>query len=100
MKDVLKKIGVAAALLLGAGLGAGAQRLPYQNPELGAAERAEDLCSRLTLEEKVKRMRNGSPAIDRLGIPAFEWWSEALHGVGRNGLSTVFQGDRKQTTCA
>ncbi len=64
--------------------------LPYQNPSLTAVERAEDLCGRLTLEEKSRLMMNSSPAIERLGIPAFDWWSEALHGVGRNGLATVF----------
>ena len=64
--------------------------LPYQNPSLSAEERAADLCSRLTLEEKAMLMMNSSPAIPRLGIPAFDWWSEALHGVGRNGLATVF----------
>lgn len=69
---------------------ADAQLLPYQNVELSARERAADLCSRLTIEEKSKLMINGSPAIERLGIPAFEWWSEALHGVGRNGIATVF----------
>lgn len=66
------------------------QPLPYQNPDLSFEERASDLCSRLTLEEKARLMMNGSPAIERLGIPAFEWWSEGLHGMGRNGLSTVF----------
>lgn len=64
--------------------------LPYQNPDLSPAERAKDLCSRLTLDEKKKLMMNGSPAIERLGIPKFDWWSEALHGVGRNGTCTVF----------
>ena len=67
-----------------------AQVLPYQNPNLPARQRAEDLCSRMTLEEKATVMMNNSKAIPRLGIPAFAWWSEALHGVGRNGLSTVF----------
>ena len=67
-----------------------AQLLPYQNPELSPEERARDLCSRLTLEEKASLMENTSPAIERLGIPAFNWWSEALHGIGRNGLATVF----------
>lgn len=67
-----------------------AQQLPYQNPDLPAAARAADLCSRLTLEEKTRLMMNSSPAIERLGIPPFEWWSEALHGVGRNGIATVF----------
>lgn len=64
--------------------------LPYQDSSLSPEERAADLCSRLTLEEKAQLMMNSSPAIERLGIPAFEWWSEALHGVARNGLSTVF----------
>ena len=71
-------------------LGCAAQLLPYQNPKLSAEERAADLCSRLTLKEKADIMRNGSPAIPRLGIPQFEWWSEALHGVARNGFATVF----------
>ena len=71
-------------------IGAGAQTLPYRNPELSAHERAVDLCSRMTLEEKAIVMMDKSKAIPRLGIPEFAWWSEALHGVGRNGVSTVF----------
>ena len=67
-----------------------AQPLPYQNPDLPAAERAADLCQRLTLEEKIQLMTDRSPAIGRLGLPAFEWWNEALHGVARNGTATVF----------
>lgn len=67
-----------------------AQVLPYQNPQLSHQERAMDLCSRLTLEEKVSLMENASPAIPRLGIKQWNWWNEALHGVGRNGLATVF----------
>ena len=67
-----------------------AQTLPYQNPSLTAEQRADDLLKRLRLEEKVKLMMNSSPAIPRLGIPQFEWWNEALHGVGRNGFVTVF----------
>ena len=67
-----------------------AQTLPYQNPALSPAERAADLCSRLTIEEKVSLMLDRSPAIERLGIPQFEWWNEALHGIGRNGYATVF----------
>ena len=69
---------------------ADAQTLPYQNHELPAAQRADDLLGRLTLEEKVSLMMDTSPAIPRLGIPVFHWWSEALHGVGRNGYATVF----------
>lgn len=67
-----------------------AQMLPYQNPNLTAEQRADDLLSRLTLDEKVKLMMDTSPAIPRLGIPAFQWWNEALHGIGRNGFVTVF----------
>lgn len=65
-------------------------QLPYQNTNLSAAQRAEDLLHRLTLEEKAALMQNGSPAIPRLGIKAYDWWNEALHGVGRAGLATVF----------
>ncbi|MCM1356330.1 MAG: glycoside hydrolase family 3 C-terminal domain-containing protein [Staphylococcus sp.] len=81
---------LAGVLLVGWPVVMSAQLLPYQNPALSAEERAEDLCNRLTLEEKALLMMNSSPAIERLGIPAFDWWSEALHGVGRNGLATVF----------
>ena len=77
-------------LLLLCAATAGAQSLPYQNPELSAAQRADDLLGRLTLDEKVSLMMDSSPAIPRLGIPQFQWWSEALHGVGRNGFATVF----------
>ena len=69
---------------------ASAQQLPYQNPNLTASQRADDLLSRLTLEEKVSLMMDTSPAIERLGIPQFQWWNEALHGIGRNGYATVF----------
>ena len=66
------------------------QQLPYQNTKLTAEERAKDLLPRLTLAEKAALMQNNSPAIPRLGIKAYEWWNEALHGVGRTGLATVF----------
>jgi beta-glucosidase len=67
-----------------------AQQLPYQNTSLPIEQRAEDLLGRLTLEEKTRLMMHGSAAIERLGVPRFEWWNEALHGVGRNGYATVF----------
>ena len=67
-----------------------AQVLPYQDANLTAAQRADDLLGRLTLEEKVSLMMDTSPAIERLGIPQFQWWNEALHGIGRNGFATVF----------
>lgn len=55
-----------------------------------AEQRAQILLGKLTLEEKVALMQNSSPAIPRLGIKAYDWWSEALHGVGRAGIATVF----------
>ena len=67
-----------------------AQQLPYQNANLSAQERAKDLCSRLTLEEKAMLMLDESPAIPRLGIKKFFWWSEALHGAANMGNVTVF----------
>ena len=67
-----------------------AQTLPYQNPNLSAKERAKDLCGRLTLEEKAMLMLDESPAIPRLGIKKFFWWSEALHGAANMGNVTVF----------
>ena len=85
----MKRLFLISALAFGM-LTANAQLLPYQNPNLSAEERAEDLCSRLTLEEKALLMMDRSPAIPRLGIPQFEWWNETLHGVGRNGIATVF----------
>ena len=72
------------------GLHVSAQTLPYQNPNLSAKERAKDLCSRLTLEEKAMLMLDESPAIPRLGIKKFFWWSEALHGAANQGNVTVF----------
>ena len=63
---------------------------PYKNANLPAADRAADLVSRLTLEQKVALMQNGSPAIPEFGIKAYDWWNEALHGVGRAGIATVF----------
>lgn len=56
---------------------------PFQNPALTFEARVNDLVSRMTLEEKVGQMLNAAPAIERLGIPAYEWWNEVLHGVAR-----------------
>ncbi|WP_462374013.1 xylan 1,4-beta-xylosidase [Segatella buccae] len=75
---------------LGLSLSATAQLLPYCNPDLSARERARDLLSRLTLEEKARLMLDESPAIPRLGIKKFFWWSEALHGAANMGGVTVF----------
>ena len=55
-----------------------------------AEEKARDLVSRMTAEEKASQLRYDAPAIKRLGIPAYNWWNEALHGVARAGTATVF----------
>ena len=81
---------LSTVFLFCAGLTVSAQTFPYQNPQLSAQERAKDLCSRLTLEEKAMLMLDESPAIPRLGIKKFFWWSEALHGAANMGNVTVF----------
>ena len=63
---------------------------PYMDTDLSPQERAEDLVSRLTLEEKVSLMMDVSKPIERLNIKTYNWWNEALHGVARSGLATVF----------
>lgn len=63
---------------------------PFLNPELPLSERLDDLVGRLTMEEKAAQMLHESPAIPRLGIPAYNWWNECLHGVARAGIATVF----------
>ena len=87
---MIKQILSVIALTFSVSANVMAQQLPYQNPQLGARERAKDLCSRLTLEEKSMLMLDESPAIPRLGIKKFFWWSEALHGAANMGNVTVF----------
>ncbi len=62
----------------------------YQNEELSFQERAKALVAEMTLEEKVFQTLHGAAAIERLGIKAYNWWNEALHGVARAGVATVF----------
>jgi beta-glucosidase len=62
----------------------------YLNPRLPVSRRAEDLVSRMTLEEKVAQMMNKATTVERLGVPAYDWWNEALHGVAYAGNATVF----------
>ncbi|KQS92396.1 glycoside hydrolase family 3 C-terminal domain-containing protein [Chryseobacterium sp. Leaf394] len=65
-------------------------KYPFQNPTLSREKRVENLLSLLTAEEKIGMMMNSSKAVKRLGIPAYDWWNEALHGVARAGKATVF----------
>ncbi len=62
----------------------------YRDPTLPIEQRVEDLVSRMTLEEKVSQMLYDAPPIERLGVPAYNWWNECLHGVARAGVATVF----------
>jgi beta-glucosidase len=62
----------------------------YKNPALPLEKRVDDLVSRMTLEEKVSQMMNAAAPIERLDLPAYDWWNEALHGVARAGYATVF----------
>ncbi len=81
---------LAALLLPGAALLAVEPPPPYLDPAQPRDVRIQDLTSRLTLEEKTSLMRNTTPGVPRLGIPKYDWWSEALHGVANAGNATVF----------
>jgi beta-glucosidase len=61
--------------------------LPYMDPKLPAEQRAADLVQRMTLAEKASQMQNNSAAVPRLKVPAYQWWSEALHGVINEGVT-------------
>jgi beta-glucosidase len=64
--------------------------IPFRDPALPLEKRVEDLVGRMTLPEKIGQMQYDAPAIPRLGVPAYNWWNECLHGVARNGIATVF----------
>lgn len=85
-----QKITLFIALVLVAITSNAQEKLPYLNPSLSFDERVDDLVGRMTLEEKVGQMVNKAPAIERLNVPAHEYWNEALHGVARAGKATVF----------
>jgi len=81
-------LALATTVLCGSRIAA--QTPAYQNPALPFEQRAADLVSRMTLEEKVSQMKDVAVGIPRLGVPEYNWWNEALHGVARSGLATVF----------
>ena len=76
-----------AVLLLPVGAQQDTSKMPFMNPQLAAEERATDLVRRMTLAEKASEMQNNSAAVPRLSIPAYQWWSEALHGVINEGVT-------------
>jgi beta-glucosidase len=80
----------ATALLHPACVAQSGGTLPYQNPALPMEQRAKDLVGRMTLEEKAAQMVNTAPGIPRLGVPAYDFWSEGLHGIARSGYATLF----------
>jgi beta-glucosidase len=65
-------------------------KIKYQDSTLNIEERVDDLISGMTLKEKISQMVYDAPAVERLGIPKYNWWNECLHGVGRAGIATVF----------
>ena len=84
---------ILTTLLLSAILAVQAQdnyKFIYQDYSLPIEERVQSLVSEMTLEEKIDQMVYRAPAIDRLGVPAYNWWNECLHGVARSGYATVF----------
>jgi beta-glucosidase len=81
---------ILSATLISATAIAFAQSPLYKDPSAPFEKRADDLLSRMTLEEKISQLMNDSAPIDRLGVPAYNWWNECLHGVARAGRATVF----------
>lgn len=90
MKNFRKFLFLSISILIGGQLISQEIKYKFQDPSLSISERTEDLISRMTLEEKVSQLLDRSPAIERLGIPEYNWWNECLHGVARNGRATVF----------
>ncbi len=84
-----KKLFLTLVMSVGA-LAVSAQQYPFQDSSLSPMERAQDLVSRLTLEEKASQMVNMADAIPRLGVPSYRWWGECGHGVARSGNATMF----------
>ncbi|MGO4770478.1 glycoside hydrolase family 3 C-terminal domain-containing protein [Flavobacterium sp. W22_SRS_FK3] len=66
------------------------EKFTYKNPNLTTEQRVDDLVSRMSINEKISQLMDSSPAIERLGIPEYNWWNESLHGVARAGYATVF----------
>lgn len=94
MKRLTYLLRACCTLVAGMGIAGSVQaqsyQYPFQNPSLSFEQRVSDLVGRLTLKEKISLMQNNADAVPRLGIPAYNWWNECLHGVARDGIATVF----------
>ncbi len=88
-RNILRAAALLAVSALVVSIVGAQQPEVWKDPGVAMEKRAADLLSRLTLEEKISQMMNDSPAIARLGIPAYNWWNESLHGVARAGLATA-----------
>lgn len=86
----MKRAFIFIIIIIALGISTQAQQYPFQNTKLSIDQRVEDLISRLTLDEKLGFMEHQNQPVERLGIPAYSWWNEALHGVARNGKATVY----------
>lgn len=92
MKRILLQFAIVPCLLGFSAFPLAAQlaNFPFENPDLSIEERVDDLIGRMTVEEKIGQLMYNAPAIDRLGVPQYNWWNECLHGIARNGRATVF----------
>jgi beta-glucosidase len=91
MKKLLQTFSIISiALVISTCKSKESYQFPFLNPNLSVEERVNDLVGRMTLDEKISQMMNASPAIERLGVPEYNWWNECLHGVARAGIATVF----------
>jgi beta-glucosidase len=86
-KRVLAALTTCVAVIAWAATAQEVAKLPYMNAKLAPEERAADLVHRMTLEEKASQLVNQARAVPRLGVPAYDWWSEALHGVAVDGTT-------------
>ena len=81
---------LSLSVLSSAAIAQSQKTLPYLDPSLPNQQRVDDLVSRMTLDEKVAQLINTTPAIPRLDVPAYDYWSEGLHGIARSGYATMF----------
>jgi len=88
-RPMFRTLALCAAIAL-TSVGQAAENQPWRDTTASFETRAAALVAHMTLEEKAAQMQNAAPAIERLGIPAYDWWNEGLHGVARAGQATVF----------